>query len=639
MTGQATFGDFARAARRQLTAGPSRAGHTSAAVRVGEVDEFIQAMHRLVTVMARYCDDVAAVFPGSAQRGGQYVPGSWPYASAKAREAIQNAAGFLRLGEGETGESGHPRAAGPAAAAVDAAAVSLRAGRDLLHTHVTARPDGARAERSGWASVTSSQRVARALLLQVGMWGRLAATRGARLALSAPPRCGTEQARWNLNAACQWLWVLDSAVQAAQRHDPVTATDVALLAAVPVNAPTPRRLPDGAETAAELCQGAIGCAERVRHIARAAVPDARWSPALTADSLRHTAACGTVISHHCAILLRCLATRAGQHGAAGLSDRLLGCADAAADARASWLRAARSWSRVTTDTRGTIAPIGAETADLALWTGRLAYTDPAWTPAQGPSETVRPPEILSPEPEDLPRVVAAVHEACQTLTEIAAGDHEQIRAAAQARRLLVSTRSLSAAFDIPQPFTYAPSDRVNGLLAVYHEARAASEKATAAVATVAAEVRAPSHILTLARAAIQGDAEPTGEDSRLPAESVPAAREFPGPVERILQDLGVTSPEQLRRAVAVDQAGEQLILEAARDVEPGHTAMGDTSFGKSAPVAELINHMLASGSPSAVARLRPPPPRAARPTVPDPARARQAGYYSMRSAPEAEAEP
>jgi hypothetical protein len=57
---------------------------------------------------------------------------------------------------------------------------------------------------------------------------------------------------------------------------------------------------------------------------------------------------------------------------------------------------------ITTDTRGTISLVAAETANLALWTGRLAYADPCWTPALGPSHRTRTPEALAPEPHDLP---------------------------------------------------------------------------------------------------------------------------------------------------------------------------------------------------------------------------------------------
>ena len=364
--------------------------------------------------------------------------------------------------------------------------------------------------------------------------------------------------------------MLDSAVRAAQHHQPVSAADVRLLHAIPASTLEPRRIPGSTETITSLCHGATSTAERIRHAATINAVDATWSPALTADSLRHAATCSTVISHNCEILLRTLATRAGQHGSDRLADGLLGCADAAGQARTAWLHTARAWYRITTDTRGTIAPDAAETGDLALWTGRLAYTDPAWTPALGPSHTPRTPEALAPGPRDLPAVVAAVHQATETLTQIAAADHGQIRAAAQAGRLLVPTRSLPDRFDIPHPFAPAPRDRVDALLDAYHNARTASAQATAAVATIAAEVRAPSHILTLARAAIRRDSEIMANGQQEPAEpEAHDAQACPGPVERILHDLGVTNPAMLVRASAIDQLGEQLILGAAHVSEPG----------------------------------------------------------------------
>jgi hypothetical protein len=73
-----------------------------------------------------------------------------------------------------------------------------------------------------------------------------------------------------------------------------------------------------------------------------------------------------VISHNCEILLRALATRAGQQGSHGVAERLLGSAEVAGQAREAWLHAARAWYRITIETRGTIAPVAAETADLAL---------------------------------------------------------------------------------------------------------------------------------------------------------------------------------------------------------------------------------------------------------------------------------
>ena len=233
-----------------------------------------------------------------------------------------------------------------------------------------------------------------------------------------------------------------------------------------------------------------------------------------------------------------------------------------------------------------------------MWTGRLAYTDPAWIPALGPSHTSRTPEALAPGPRDLPAVVAAVHQATETLTQIAAAGHGQIRAAAQAGRLLVPTRSLPDRFDIPYPFAPAPRDRVDALLSAYHNARTASAQATAAVATAAAEVRAPSHILALARTAIRPDSEITANGHQKLAEpEAHEAQACPDPIERILHDLGVTNPAMLVRASAIDQLGEQLILGAAHASEQGQEGFDGFGLSRSTGSAELINHILASGSP------------------------------------------
>lgn len=612
MTARPTFGDFAGAARAQLHHAVGlpdlAAGRLPPTARTGPVGEFSASMHRAVTVMARYSADIASILASTACHQTA-VSATWPRASIQAHEAIQNASAFLRPVP-STGPSGSPPAADSDARRLDAVAGALTAGRDLLHTHVAARPDGSRLDRSEWAPVVTSAPVARALLLELGLWARRIAEHGARIGLPGPAAGhGTGQERYRLNLACQWLWVLDSAVQAAQRHQPVSATEIRLLHAIPPNSLAPCCIPGGSETVTSLCQGTTSTAERIRHTATIAIPDPAWSPALTAESLSHAAACSTVISHNCEILLRTLATRAGQRGSDAVADRLLASAEASGQARAAWLRAARAWYRITTDTRGTIAPAAAETADLALWTGRLAYADPSWTPALGPSHATRTLQDLAPESGDLANVVAAVHQATETLTQIARADHSQIRAAADAGRLLVPTRSLPDRFDIPHPFAPAPRDRVNGLLGAYDEAGSASAQVTAHVAAIAADARAPSHILTVARAAIRGDSGFLANSEREPAQPEPEpheAQDLPGPVERILHDLGVTSPVMLTRASAIDQLGEQLILGAVDRIEPGQAGLEAVSLSRSTGYAELINHMLASGRPEAASILRPP---------------------------------
>ena len=199
---------------------------------------------------------------------------------------------------------------------------------------------------------------------------------GAAIAL-APRSRGTPEARQNLNAACQWLWVLDSCIGAAHRHEPVRASDLDLLRAIPVNELPPRRLPARAEQVAGLCQGVISSAERVRHLCWASSRRPAWSPGLTVNSLRRIATTSTLTSHHCEILLRSLAARVPGLVPADRVTWLLQAAEAAGHARQGWLRVAHALDRVTTDTRLYLSPDADESADLALWTGRLAYADPA----------------------------------------------------------------------------------------------------------------------------------------------------------------------------------------------------------------------------------------------------------------------
>jgi len=135
------------------------------------------------------------------------------------------------------------------------------------------------------------------------------------------------------------------------------------------------------------------------------------------------------------------------------------------------------------------------------------------TPASRP--TARVPQALAPEPGVLPAVATAVHQASETLAQIAAADRSQIRAAAEAGRLLVPTRTLPGRFDIPHHFAPAPRARVKRLARRLPRRRNPSTQATAAVARIAADMRAPSHILTLARAVIRGDSELTANSERV----------------------------------------------------------------------------------------------------------------------------
>jgi len=128
--------------------------------------------------------------------------------------------------------------------------------------------------------------------------------------------------------------------------------DVGLLHAIRANVVPAHRPPVGWESVADLCRGTTETAERARHIARVVVPDALWSPLLTGDSLRETAASATAVSHHCSIVLRTLGARTAQQGSAAVSAGLFQSAAAAERARDAWLRAATMWKQLTTETRG-----------------------------------------------------------------------------------------------------------------------------------------------------------------------------------------------------------------------------------------------------------------------------------------------
>ena len=93
-----------------------------------------------------------------------------------------------------------------------------------------------------------------------------------------------------------------------------------------------------------------------------------------------------------------------------LRQQLRDAATAAGRARQAWLATAHALAGITTDTRGRHqSQAAAETTDLALWTGRLAYASPDWTPASGPRHPARSPASLITTPEDLPHVIAAAH--------------------------------------------------------------------------------------------------------------------------------------------------------------------------------------------------------------------------------------
>jgi hypothetical protein len=112
MSGRATFGDFARSARRQLAAGPpGLADGRPAAERTMQVPETISHLSRVVVVLERCCSDIAAVLAPAPRRRAPDPLRGWPRASVEAQDAIRNAAGYLALARGDTAYGGRPHVA------------------------------------------------------------------------------------------------------------------------------------------------------------------------------------------------------------------------------------------------------------------------------------------------------------------------------------------------------------------------------------------------------------------------------------------------------------------------------------------------------------------------------------------------
>jgi len=205
-----------------------------------------------------------------------------------------------------------------------------------------------------------------------------------------------------------------------------------------------------------------------------------------------------------------------------------------------------------------------------------------------------------PTAQQVPLVVAAVHHASHTLPRLAWAQEDEIRTAAQAGRILATTRSLPDDFDIPHPHTRAPRGRVDQLLSQCRDAGQASYRATVSVAEVAEMTGATSQILATVMAAETGhDRDEVGccaENSQTSASAELVAPGLAGPVERALLGLGVTRPDLLRRAAKLDS--ERLIVNAAADREVASNWPDAVALNTSAATAALVNHALASGDPA-----------------------------------------
>jgi hypothetical protein len=527
------FGDFWRQAAR-LASPPPYPDPPAGAQQVRHVTV---ASLRAVTVMRRYIGDIGAA--GTGVRDGL-----WAAAIARAQTATTQIT--CALGQ-ETAPA--PRfPAGSFAVRLDGYAAALTYGRDLLHTHVATTAYGGRQALSDWAPVISSAPVSRALLAGLSDHARAIAGQLAGLPLDRCADSYTAAAWQRFQVAAGQLRELDAAVQAAQWQAPVLAEHRQLLEAIPVNAIPVMQLPPPQAPVSTLCTGIIGTAQRANQARRDLAARAAWSPELTADSMRHAAANNVVTSLNAETVYRALAVRARQLGYHALVPGLDAAADRATESRRAWLNVAHVWDTMVTDTRGYLSRPAAEAGQLALWTGRLAYADPAWTPARGPSPAVRDPASLAPGPAAFTQIAGAMHYTADSLARAAHTDLDTIRTAASAGRLYVTTRSLpELQYDVPRPYADAPGDRVAAALAAYADTAETAQAMLHSAAQAAAAVDAPSRVLSAA-----------GQATAHPA-IVPRGR-----LEQNLIDLGVRDAQLLRQGAGLDQMAQRILAQAHR---------------------------------------------------------------------------
>jgi hypothetical protein len=543
------FADFLDAARAQLAAPPAQVTPGGEDLR-----ETAASLRRLAGVLMRYTDDITTSFGTQLHPAPGKEPEPWLQAAAQARRYLARAGRYLTPHAAIRTNPG-ARATISTATRIGRAASLLQAGRELLDTHFTTQPDGVRAPHTEWAASLTTPALRQALLPEITSLARLAAASSGRLA-NAPGWRGAPATREALAAASRCLHDLHDSARTAS-DGPVPAAHAALLRAIPPSQLPARSLPAPRHDITALCQGAIASAQRIRRAAWHARPGTAPPPA-TIATLRQLANASAATSHHCHLLLHAAATRATADPAARhASTQIEQAAQALAHARDRWQNTAQILDRFTTTPHHGATPAAAEAGDLATWTGRLAYADPAWTLTAGPAATPRNPASLTPELADIPQIIAVTHHAATALETAAAAGHDQLQAAARAERLLVPARSLPHT-DTTRPVPPAPRDRVRDLLFTYRTAGQATADATTTLAVLAARSAAPSRTLTT-------HATLTPPPQRPWHHGPGTIPDWQGPLETSIRDLGATSPWLLQRAIALDQASTQLLLDAAAE--------------------------------------------------------------------------
>jgi hypothetical protein len=512
----------------------------------------VTELARLTAMMARSPD----AFVTDDHTGPPDPPDAQALAILDARSALRHAAARTHTAAGTLGNSGND-AHHRSAARLASATACLAAGHDLLQSHFTPEQPGTRHGTSLWAPAIVSAPVHAALVTVMGGYAGQLAPWTLQLATAPSNMTLPEPARVALTAAGRWLRIAEAAAWALS-HQPGAIAEQALLRAIPVNIPPPRRSPHGGEPLAELSAGAIATAERLRHLAHAPPTRPGTARAGLAVAWQRTAQ-GAAITGHCSeLILRQLAEPAAQVPVPPTANvALKEAAHQIRRAWAAWRAAAHAWDTLTTGPGATLTPVATTTTDLTLWVGRLTYTGPAWIPARTHTSTLRPGNAFANDGA-ITGVVAAVHQACDALAHIAAHDREQVRSAAADGDLYLPTRLLPAECDVPYRYVPAHPATVDTLLTQYDAVIHAAIRAVTALDDLALTLDPhPTTFATLRTIAPLTTAHTPGSPAPLSGES--ALRPRPGRLEQEIRRRGITEPTLLARATDIDDATQDLI--------------------------------------------------------------------------------
>ena len=506
----------------------------------------VRELARLTAVMVRCAD----AFVPDNRGDSRHLLDAHELAMLDARSALRHAYVCMRTAWGALG-GGSDDAQHAAAAFLAAAADGLAAGHDLLQTHFTTDQSGWRHGNSPWSPAIVSPQVGAALITEIdGYAGRLAPW---ALPLAAPVPEGRlpPRARTAIGAGCRWLWVVEAAARVV-RHGPGVLAGQALLHSIPVNLPPVRHPPRGGEPSPRLCAGAAITAERLGHLAYLTATGGYPPRAALATCWQRTAHAAAITGHCSELILRQLTEPAGRLPSGAAAETAINqAAQATSNSWQAWRAVARQWDIFTTSPGTIFTPVAAEIGDLTLWIGRLAHTDPAWSPARNHSSPLRPGAAFADSGTGICAVVIALHHASDALTRIASHDREGVRSAAATEDLYVPTRLLPADNDVPYRYVPAPSAMLDELLATYDAAAEATMRAASTLDRLVLTLNSqPTALTALRTVAPLNTPCPPHSPAVLAA---PAAKQPPpGQVEQALRGQGISEPALLARAAELD---------------------------------------------------------------------------------------